>query len=70
MIERGKTVLLALLVVVSLVQSYLLAYSMPGMEVNVRTEQDYVTTEPLGPEEQMNKLLLPEELVLHLGSEF
>lgn len=69
MIEKGKSALLALLVVVSLVQSYLLAYSMPSMEAKVRTELDYVTTDPLGPEEQVENLLLPEQLVLHLGAD-
>ncbi|WP_027094441.1 YycH family regulatory protein [Cohnella thermotolerans] len=69
MMERAKSVLLALLIAVSLVQSYFLAYSMPSMEAKVRTEQDYVKTDPLGPEEQVGKLLLPEQLVLHLGAD-
>jgi len=69
MIEKGKSVLLAALVLISLVQSYFLAYSMPSMEANVRTEQDYVTTDPLGPEEKVEQLLLPEELVVHMGGD-
>lgn len=69
MIEKGKSVLLFLLVVLSLVQSYFLAYSMPYMEARVKTELDYVKTEPLGKEEVVENLIFPEQLVLHLGSD-
>ncbi|MBB6735423.1 two-component system activity regulator YycH [Cohnella zeiphila] len=69
MIEKGKTVLLAALVLISLIQSYFLAYSMPSMEANERTEQDYVKTDSLGPEMKVEQLLLPEELVVHMGGD-
>lgn len=69
MIEKGKSVLLFLLVVLSLVQSYFLAYSMPNMEAKVKTELDYVKTEPLGTEEKVENLIFPEQLVLHLGND-
>ncbi|MCC3377366.1 YycH family regulatory protein [Cohnella sp. REN36] len=69
MIERFKSLLLVLLVGLSLVQSYFLAYSMPSMDAKVKTDQDYVKTEPLGPEEKVEKLLFPEELVLHMGQD-
>ncbi|WP_373230332.1 YycH family regulatory protein [Cohnella sp.] len=69
MIEKGKSVLLFLLVVISLVQSYFLAYSMPYMEAKVKTELDYVKTEPLGTEENVENLIFPEQLVLHLGDD-
>jgi regulatory protein YycH of two-component signal transduction system YycFG len=69
MIEKGKSVLLFLLVVVSLVQSYFLAYSMPYMEAKVKTELDYVKTEPLGTEEKVENLIFPEQLVIHLGND-
>lgn len=69
MIEKSKSVLLFLLVVISLVQSYFLAYSKPFMEAKVRTELDYVKTEPLGEEMQVEKLIFPEQLVLHLGDD-
>ncbi|QJD85732.1 YycH family regulatory protein [Cohnella herbarum] len=69
MIEKGKSVLLFLLVVFSLVQSYLLAYSNPYMDAKVKTELNYVTTEPLGMEEQVENLIFPEMLVLHLGND-
>ncbi|MEK0315134.1 two-component system activity regulator YycH [Cohnella sp. 56] len=69
MIERGKSFALVLLVALSLVQSYFLAYSMPSLETKVKTEQDYVKTEELGPEEKVENLLYPESLVVHMGQD-
>lgn len=69
MIEKGKSVLLFLLVALSLLQSYFLAYSKPYMEAKVKTELDYVKTEPLGEEEKVENLIFPEMMVLHLGND-
>ncbi|MFC4601373.1 YycH family regulatory protein [Cohnella hongkongensis] len=69
MIEKGKSVLLFLLVIMSLYQSYLLAYSKPFMEAKVKTELSYVKTEPLGTELQAKDLIFPEQLVVHLGED-
>ncbi|WP_239615447.1 YycH family regulatory protein [Cohnella mopanensis] len=69
MIEKAKSVLLFLLVVISLVQSYSLAYSKPYLEAKVKTEQDYVKTEPLGTELSVDNMIFPEMLVLHLGND-
>jgi len=69
MIEKGKSVLLFLLVVISLYQSYLLAYSKPFMVAKVKTELDYVNAEPLGNKEKVEQLVFPEQLVLHLGND-
>lgn len=69
MTEKLKSAALALLVLVSLVQSYFLAYSMPSLEAKVNTNQDYVTTEPLGPEEEVKNLIFPEQIVLHRGED-
>jgi regulatory protein YycH of two-component signal transduction system YycFG len=69
MMEQGKSVLLSVLVLLSLVQSYFLAYSMPNMDAKVKTELDYVKTEPLGTEELVKNLIFPEQLVLHLGDD-
>jgi regulatory protein YycH of two-component signal transduction system YycFG len=69
MIEKGKSVLLFLLVVVSLIQSYFLAYSMPFMEAKVKTELDYVKAEQLGKEDNVKNLIFPEQLVIHLGDD-
>lgn len=69
MIERAKSIALALLVAISLIQSYLLAYSMPSLGTKVKTEQDYVKTEQLGPKEKVDNLLSPESLVIHMGQD-
>ncbi|XID91663.1 YycH family regulatory protein [Paenibacillaceae bacterium WGS1546] len=69
MIEKGKTALLFLLVVLSLYQSYLLAYSKPLLEVKVKTELDYVKAEPLGDEQDVKDLIFPEQMVIHLGED-
>jgi regulatory protein YycH of two-component signal transduction system YycFG len=70
MMEKIKSVILALLVALSLVQSYFLAYSMPSLEAKVRSNQNYVQTEPLGPEEEVKNLLFPEMIVLHRGEDW
>ncbi|MBW5448755.1 hypothetical protein GE107_22190 [Cohnella sp. CFH 77786] len=69
MMEKAKSVLLGLLVALSLVQSYFLAYSMPSMEAKVRSNQDYVSTEPLGPEQKVEQLIFPEQIILHMGED-
>ncbi|WP_139990876.1 YycH family regulatory protein [Paenibacillus paridis] len=65
--EKIKTTALIGLVVLSLLQSYLLAYSMPGLGVTVRSDQDYVITEPIGTAKSVESVIFPEELVIHLG---
>lgn len=67
MMERAKTAVLIALVALSLLQSYLLAYSMPGLGATVRSEQDYVNAEPLGVSSSVEGVIFPEELVLHMG---
>jgi regulatory protein YycH of two-component signal transduction system YycFG len=69
MMEKGKSVLLFLLVVISLVQSYFLAYSTPYMDAKVKTELAYVKTESLGTTEKVENLIFPEQIVLHLGND-
>jgi regulatory protein YycH of two-component signal transduction system YycFG len=69
MIEKGKSILLFLLVMISLLQSYFLAYSTPYMEAKVKTELDYVKTEPLGTEDTVENLIFPEQLVIHMGND-
>lgn len=69
MMERAKSLLLFLLVAASLLQSYFLAYNMPSMEAKEKTDLDYVATDPLGPEQQVENLLFPEELVVHMGND-
>ncbi|CAH0121344.1 Two-component system WalR/WalK regulatory protein YycH [Paenibacillus sp. CECT 9249] len=67
MIEKMKSVLLAALVVLSLVQSYFLSYSMPYFEPIQKTESNYVKTEEMGPEEKVENLIFPDQMILHLG---
>lgn len=64
--ERAKTWMLAVLVVLSLVQSYMLSYSVPGTAV--RTPQNYVNTEQMGPESKTEDVLFPEQMILHFGN--
>jgi regulatory protein YycH of two-component signal transduction system YycFG len=68
MMERVKTLLLCALVVTSLLQSYLLAYSNPKLEpIN---QNDYVQTERLnGTPLELEDLIFPETLVLHFGNQ-
>ncbi|WP_424767762.1 two-component system activity regulator YycH [Paenibacillus sp. sgz302251] len=65
--EKIKTMALVMLVVLSLLQSYLLAYSMPGLGATVRSDQDYVNAEPMGPTASVESVIFPAELVIHLG---
>lgn len=66
MIEKVKSAALTVLVVLSVVQSFVLANGVPVLE-NLNPEQ-YVQTDPLGSQETLGNLLFPEQLVLHLGS--
>lgn len=68
MMERFKTMALVTLVAISLIQSYLLAYSMPGLNATVRSEQNYVNTEPMGPALSVENVIFPEQLIIHLGN--
>ena len=65
--EKIKTTALIVLVVLSLLQSYLLAYSMPGLGATVRSDQDYVNAEPMGPATSVESVIFPEELIIHMG---
>lgn len=69
MMERVKTATLTLLVVLSLLQSYLLAYSMPRLGATVRSEQDYVNAERLGAASSVESVIFPEELIIHMGND-
>ncbi len=69
MMEKAKSALLGLLVVLSLIQSYFLMYSMPSLETRVKSGQDYVQTEPLGPALEVKDLLFPELIILHMGED-
>lgn len=63
MIEKSKTVLLVMLVVSSLLQSYLLAFHSSDFEQI--TDEGYVETEVIGTSLLPEQLLFPQRLVLH-----
>ncbi|WP_168123306.1 two-component system activity regulator YycH [Paenibacillus sp. HB172176] len=67
MVEKAKTVILIVLVALSLLQSYLLANSMPGIGATVRSDQDYVNAEPLGPTSKVEDTIFPDQLIIHMG---
>ncbi|MGF9911583.1 two-component system activity regulator YycH [Paenibacillus ehimensis] len=67
MIEKLKTAALTLLVLLSLLQSYLLAYSYPKFDP-VKPEE-YVKTDILGTHASLKDMLFPDQLVLHLGNQ-
>ncbi|GKU77190.1 YycH family regulatory protein [Paenibacillus sp. L3-i20] len=69
MMERVKTAALIALVVLSLLQSYFLAYSMPGLGATVRSDQDYVNAEPLGTPAGVESVIFPEQLIIHMGDD-
>ncbi|MEX2461635.1 MAG: two-component system activity regulator YycH [Paenibacillaceae bacterium] len=66
MMERMKSVILTLLVVISLVQSYFLAYSSPKFDKVVQT--DYVQNEVIGTKAEVDDILFPEQVILHSGT--
>lgn len=66
MMERLKSITLTLLVLISLVQSYFLAYSSPKFENVVQT--DYVKNEVIGTKAELDDILFPEQIILHSGN--
>ncbi|MCR2805373.1 two-component system activity regulator YycH [Paenibacillus soyae] len=69
MMEKAKTTILIVLVALSLLQSYLLAYSMPGLGAAIRSEQNYVNPETLGTASSVENVIFPEEIILHKGGD-
>lgn len=64
--EQAKTIVLALLVTASLVQSYLLAYSEPKFDTIIKS--DYVESELAGTRAELPELIMPKDIVLHFGN--
>jgi len=69
MMEKIKTTVLAILVAASLVQSYFLAYSFPGLGAKVATGQSYTRIEQMGKVQKVENTIFPEQIVLHFGSD-
>jgi regulatory protein YycH of two-component signal transduction system YycFG len=66
MMERIKSITLTILVIISLVQSYFLAYSSPKFDNVVQT--DYVQNEVIGTQAERGDILFPEQIILHSGN--
>lgn len=67
--ERVKSLMLALLVLCSLVQSYFLIYRLPGSDPVVKTESDYIKTENMGQSAEAENMLFPSQIAVHLGED-
>jgi regulatory protein YycH of two-component signal transduction system YycFG len=65
--EMMKSIVLTGLVCMSLLQSYFLAYSTPDFEL--ANQPEYVETERLGSETEIESLLFPKQIILHLGDD-
>lgn len=65
--EKIKSWLLFLLVVGSLVESYYLIYRLPGSDSAVLSENLYVKTDNMGPEEKVENLIYPDKMIIHMG---
>lgn len=61
--ESAKTLLLAVLVAASLMQSYMLVYSEPKFDTIIPT--DYVESKLEGTQSELAELLFPKDIVLH-----
>lgn len=67
MMEGAKSLLLAVLVAASLVQSYLLVYSAPKFDAILPTD-DYVESKLEGTRAELTQLIFPKDIVLHFGN--
>ncbi|WP_325175587.1 two-component system activity regulator YycH [Paenibacillus sonchi] len=65
--EKVKSWILTLLVFGSLVESYYLIYRLPGSDSAVMSENLYVKTDNMGPEEKVENLLYPDKMIIHMG---
>lgn len=63
--ERIKTILLVILVVASLVQSYFLVYTTPDFEPSIGGE--YVEAGFTGTQAKLEDILFPEQIIMHFG---
>ncbi|MFE6795402.1 YycH family regulatory protein [Paenibacillus chitinolyticus] len=67
MIEKLKSVTLTVLILLSLLLSYLLAYSTPNYEPLPPSE--YISSELEGTKAKLEDLLFPDQIVLHFGNQ-
>lgn len=64
--EKLKSILLVLLVVSSLVQSYYLMYRLPGSDSVIKSATKYIKTDNMGPETNVENLIYPDKMVIHM----
>ncbi|MCQ4087788.1 YycH family regulatory protein [Saccharibacillus sp. JS10] len=67
--EQLKTIALTLLVVVSLVQSYVLIYRLPGTGSVVVSSAGYVRTDEMGKQLNIEDTLYPDRMIVHMGED-
>lgn len=65
--ESMKSWFLTFLILCSLLQSYFLIYRLPGVDSIVRSENNYIPTVNIGSQLNVESMLYPSELVIHLG---
>lgn len=65
--ESLKSWFLTFLILCSLLQSYFLIYRLPGVDSIVRSENDYIPTVSIGDQLDVESMLYPSQLVIHLG---
>ncbi|MDR0267848.1 two-component system activity regulator YycH [Paenibacillus sp.] len=65
--ERMKSILLLLLVIGSLVQSYYLIYRLPGSDTAAKAMNNYIKTDNMGPQEKVENLIYPDKMLIHMG---
>ncbi|MFU1795011.1 YycH family regulatory protein [Paenibacillus azoreducens] len=65
--ERMKSILLLLLVLGSLVQSYYLIYRLPGSDSAAKAMNNYIKTDNMGPQDRVENLIYPDKMLIHMG---
>lgn len=66
-IDKGKTILLNLLILTSLVLSWLLVNSQP--DYDYLHPAQYIEPQPIGDTKDLNQLIKPQSIILHYGNE-
>ncbi len=67
--EKLKSIVLVLLVVSSLVESYYLMYRLPGSDTVIRSATNYIKTDYMGPETDVESLIYPDKMIIHMGED-
>ncbi|WP_438348385.1 YycH family regulatory protein [Paenibacillus sp. FA6] len=65
--EKLKSIVLVLLVLSSLVESYYLMYRLPGSDSVIKSAAKYLKAEDMGPETNVESLIYPDKMIIHMG---